>query len=212
MKYKFTPKRDYPILGFLLVLILFALVLFSNKQDTGELSGTKNALLSDEVHKNLPQDEIHRGVAGAEGTPSSANVSPRFIQMLDSMRKDVADHPADTLKIHQLADILGQAHQNDEATVYYEKILRKYPKRTDLIFSMAYLNFVNQKFDKVNEYMHRVLKIQPDNSDAKFNLGTIAFREGKNDEAREWWQEIIRKNPGSEIASRARASIAQLKK
>lgn len=199
MKYTFTPKRDYPILAVILIGILVALVILSNRP------ATKNTI------SDVPNDDIHKGLSGEGNKPSTANVSPQFIEKLNGMRKDAALHPDDTLKIRELADLLGQAHQIDEATVYYEKILRKFPQRTDILVSMAYLRFTRKEYDKSAEYLNRILKIHPDDTDAKFNLGALAAQQGKVDEARKWWSDIVKKHPGTEIGLHAQEALSQLK-
>ncbi len=198
MNYKFSPKRDYSILAAILIIILVVLVITNNK--------TKNEPVKP-ITGEMPQDEIHKGLKGADGAPSKSNVAPEFLKQLETLQKAVEDSPNDTLKIREYADFLAQAHKIDEASLYYEKILRKYPKRTDLLFSMAYFNYIGQKFDKVDAYLNRVLKVDPANLDAKFDLGQLAAAQGKTAEAKKIWQEIVSKYPNNPLADKAREAI-----
>ena len=203
MNYKFTPKRDYPILALVLIAVLVILVVTNNKTKDQPAKPVTGA---------MPQDEVHKGLTDATGAPSKANVSPEFMRQLEMLQKAVEDNPADTLKLREYADFLAQAHKIDEAVGFYEKILRKYPKRTDLLFSMAYFYYVNQNFEKVDGYLHRILKVEPDNSDAKFDLGQLYAAQGKFADAKKIWLEIITKQPNSPNAEKAKQSLAQIGK
>ncbi|HSD62272.1 MAG TPA: tetratricopeptide repeat protein, partial [Ignavibacteriaceae bacterium] len=102
------------------------------------------------------------------------------------------------------------AHRQEEALPYYEKILEMDPKRIDVLFDLAMINYNRQKFDKAEDYTQRILKNDKNNPQALYNLGAIAASKGEKERAREIWNKLISGYPNDEVTQLARSSLEKL--
>lgn len=189
------------------VIILLALtVLFFFAKPSGEKK-------IQQVTKDMPQDDIHKGMQDPlSKPPGKDNVSEQTRHMLDQMKKAVDANPDDTVKIREYADFLLAAHKPDDALIQYQNILKKDPKRADILFSIAFVHYSVQDYDKSEDYIRRGLTFDKDNLDAIYNLGAILATKGDKAGAEKVWNDLIKKYPNSQTATLAKESIEQLKK
>ena len=109
------------------VIAGLAVLLFFTSRDNENITADK-----------MPQDDIHKQF-NTEQPPGKGNVAPEFYQQLEILRKEVEKTPDDTARVKEYADYLTAAHQFDSAVPYYEQILSKNPKRTDIYFALTYI-------------------------------------------------------------------------
>lgn len=198
MKFKFSPIYVY--LG--IIVLAAVVIIFFTDVNNGTSPNSTAQMPDDDVHRNLPKD----------GTPpSAANVQKEIKERIDAMKKDVESNPADTLKMRQLADLLFQAHQPEEAGKYYEMIIKKDPKRIDMMFALSSVYYFKQDFDKTEEITKQILKVNPNNLEAKFNLGAVAATKGDTLRARAYWKEVLSGKPGHELEEMAKDALERTK-
>ncbi len=197
-----------PIYIYLLGIVLAVAVFFFISQD----SGTSVAPSQSEIaNKQIPQDDIHKGLQNPNGqAPGKDNVSDMVIKHLDMLKKAVDESPNDTLKLREYADFLAAAHKQDQAIEFYNRILKVNPKRTDIIFSVAYINYTNNKFDEAEKMLNRVLSYDKNNLQAYYNLGAIAYSSGNKDKAKQIWTKLAKDHPKTEMGDMAKKSLEQM--
>lgn len=161
--------------------------------------------------EQMPNDNVHKGLQNpTKEDPSKSNVSPEVYHHLDVLKKDADANPQDTAKTRAYADFLTAAHKQDEALPYYEKIIKKDPKRNDILFDLAMIYYNQHNLDKAEDYTNRILLNDKNNTQAMYNLGAIAAGKGEKDRAREIWNKIINNFPSDEVAQLARSSLEKL--
>ncbi|MBZ0199865.1 MAG: tetratricopeptide repeat protein [Ignavibacteriaceae bacterium] len=196
---RFKPVYIYVVL----VLAAVALFIFIPQSN-----GSKKT--ADLTNEEMPQDDIHKGLDSKQGPPNKDNVTGNIKHQMDMMKKAVEENPNDTLVVKDYADFLAAAHRRDEAIPLYERILKIDPKRSDILFNLAFIYYGEQKFDKAKETTKRILKIAPDDLRAHYNLGAIAQAEGNTAEAKEIWTELAEKHAATETGKLAKESIDKL--
>ena len=161
--------------------------------------------------RQMPDDNVHKGLQNpTKEDPSKSNVSPEVYHKMDVLKKDVETNPQDTAKMRAYADFMTAAHKQEEALPYYEKILKKDPKRNDILFTLAMIYYNQHNLDKAEDYTNRILKNDKNNTQAMYNLGAIAAGKGDKEKAREIWNKIITDFPSDEVSQLARSSIEKL--
>ncbi len=196
---KFKPLYAY--LGLVVILVVLLLV-FTQKNKSNSSADVSN--------QEMPNDDVHKGLKNG-GSPNRSNVSADIIRKMEELKKSVENNPGDTLKMKEYADFLTEAHKPDEAVKYYQKILKVNPKRTDILFSLAFIYYNKQDYDKSDELTNQILSYDKNNVLALYNLGAIAATKGDNEKAREVWNSLIEKYPNSEAAKAAQQSLNNLK-
>ncbi len=197
-------KKIKPLYIYLIGIILTVIIFYFITQDTSQTTPAPGNITGNQ----MPQDQVHKGL---QQPPGASNVMPEVMQKMEEMKKDVDAHPNDTLKVKQYADFLAEAHQKDKALVYYQKILNIDPKRKDVLFTVAYINYSNRNFDEAEKDLKQILNIDKRNVQAYYNLGAIAASKGDKVKAEQIWTKLIMEFPNSSLAQRAKESITQLK-
>lgn len=196
-----------PLYVYGIVILLVIAVIVITSIDSTEV---KNDIIND-PQAVMPQDDIHKGLSNNQGAgPSKSDVKPEFWENLDKMGKEVEANPNDTLKMRKYAELLSMAHQTDKALEQYEKILKKDPKRVDILLSEGLLYFNEGKYSEAEKVTSRVLDINKNHLEAKFNLGVIAVSQGDKEKARKIWTELAENNPGSEASEYAKEALKKL--
>ena len=197
-------KKIKPLYIYLTGIMLTIIIFYFITQDTSQTTPAPGNITGNQ----MPQDQVHKGL---QQPPGASNVMPEVMQKMEEMKKDVDAHPNDTLKVKQYADFLAEAHQKDKALVYYQKILNIDPKRKDVLFTVAYINYSNRNFDEAEKDLKQILNIDKRNVQAYYNLGAIAASKGDKVKAEQIWTKLIMEFPNSSLAQRAKESITQLK-
>lgn len=196
---KFKPLYAYLSLVAILVVLL---IVFTQKNNS-------NIPSRDRADQEMPNDDIHKGLKNGE-SPSRSNVSADILHKMEELKKEAEENPNDTLKIKEYADFLSEAHQPDDAIKYYQKILKVNPKRTDILFSLAFIYYNKHEYDKSEEFTNKILSFDKNNTLALYNLGAISATKGDKNKAKDIWNGIINKYPNSEAAKTAQESLSHL--
>lgn len=200
-------KNIKPIYIYGFGIIIAALVfIFLSQQDATDI--TKNP--ENTANQNIPNDEIHKGLNGSVLPPNKDNVMATVMQHLTMLKKAVDESPNDTAKIKQYADFLSAAHKPDEALAYYDKILKVNPHRTDILFSIAFINYNKQKFSDAEKCLVKVISYDKENLTAYYNLGAIAASKGDKNKAKEIWSKLVKEHPKTQIAELAQKSLNEI--
>jgi tetratricopeptide (TPR) repeat protein len=194
---KFKPLYLYIILSLIAVTILFILT----QENNPKISKTESV---------MPQDDLHKGLLEGTTPPGRGNVSEDVLKQLELLRKSVEENPNDTAKIREYADFLAAAHKPDQAITEYEKILKKYPSRTDIISAIAFIHYKNGEYAEAEKLINKVLSINKDDVQALYNLGAIAANQGDFAKAKIIWTKIVKEYPESELTELAKSSLNRL--
>jgi len=191
-----------------LYLILFTsfivgIILFTNKSNSSSDFGSM---------QNMPDDDVHLNMGKEGEMPSSANVMEDARKRLEELRLNYEKNPDDTLRTREYADLLRLAHQPDKAIELYEKIIKKDPKRIDILLELTFLYFNKGELDKAELFTNNILQIDKNHQLGTYNLGSIAAAKGDKVRAKSIWQGLIDKYPNTDIAFLAQQSILELEK
>ncbi len=159
--------------------------------------------------KEMPQDSIHKAMVNGE-RPGKNNVMASIMERMETLKEAAEKNPKDTVKLKQYADFLAQAHQPKESLKYYDKILKVNPKRIDILFSVAYLNYVIQKYNDAETVLNRIISIDKGNLRAYYNLGAIAATKGNKAKAKEIWSRLAKEHPGTKIGKLAEEALNRI--
>lgn len=187
------------IYGSVVVLAIIFLVFFNSGNDSNIPQNVQN--------NQMPNDSIYKGL---QAPPGKNNVSSDVKHHIEMLKKAVEENPKDTLKMREYADFLSAAHQQDEAITYYNKILSVNPKRSDVLFSLAYIYFNKKNFNEAEDLVNKILQYEPDNTEAIYNLGAIAASSGDKQKAKTQWEKLIKNYPGSNASKLAESSLRKL--
>lgn|GEM_PF-334157 len=203
-------KHVYLYIGGIAATII---ILYFVAKGNPEISSSANitAPPGDVTGRQMPQDQIHKGLENPIAEkPSKTNVLPSIMQHMAQLKKAVEEHPRDTAKLRGYAEFLSEAQMNDQALIYYKKILDINPRRVDVMSSMVYIYFSENNLEQAEEYLNKILSIDKNNIDALYNLGAVSANRGNRVKARELWTKIITNFPKSSLAQKARESLSQL--
>jgi tetratricopeptide (TPR) repeat protein len=196
---KIKPLYIYVIMA---AAAITALVIVANSDDTVQTAGI--------VNSQMPMDDIHKSFGNSQ-QPGRENVSSQIKQEMNKMKAKADAIPPDTAAIKDYADFLSSAHKPDEALAYYKKILDIDPKRSDVLFAMAFVYYSEQEYLKAEELTEKVFELDPSSHQALYNLGAIAATKGEKQKAVQYWERIIREFPGSSSADLAKQAVAKIK-
>jgi tetratricopeptide (TPR) repeat protein len=191
------------IYGAGIIIAALVFILLSQKDAS---DAAKNS--SDAANKQMPNDAIHKGLGGKQ--PGKDNVMEEVKQHLAMLKKAVDESPNDTVKIKQYAEFLAAAHNQDEALIYYNKILNVNPKRLDVLFSIAYIHYMKQEFPEAEKYLGKIISYDKNNVQAYYNLGAVAASKGDKVKAKEIWTKLIKDFPKGQITELAKKSMNEI--
>ena len=199
-------KPAYIYLPLALIVIAF-LIIVSQENDTTSSAVKTNA----SANGQMPNDEVHKGmqIPGNEA-PSKDNVSANYKHQVEALEKDIKEHPNDTLKLKEYADLITAGHRGKDAIQYYNRILKIDPTRKDIYFALTFIYYSEKNFDKAEDLTKKVLDLDPQNNQALYNLGAIAFAKGDKQKCRTIWEKLVKDFPNSDAANRAKSSLKEL--
>lgn len=202
MKIKFSPVVFYS--AFIMLAVAAMVIYFTvNTSDSAE---PKNQGMNE-----MPNDETHRNFKHPEMGGGGMNLRPDILAKLNDLKKSAEESPNDTLKMRELADFYFESHKPDDAMLYYNKILAKDSRRTDILHNITNIYYTQKEFGKAEETAKRILAINKDDVFAYYNLGAIYATSGNKDEARKIWNEILKKYPQNPIKELIQESLSQIK-
>jgi len=203
-KMKFKPLYMYGII----FVIIIAAIIFTSSNDKEELTAVSNPLGEAE----MPKDAVHQGMGGVNDGPSKSNVREDFWAKMDQYKADLEANPNDTLAMKNYAQMLGMAHQTEEAIELYEKILAIDPNRIDILLAEGLTFYNNQNYMMAEVVVKKIIALDDTNLEAKYNLGIIAASQDKNDEAIKIWKELAKKYPDEKVGKLSTNALEQISK
>lgn len=187
------------------VVLIAALVFFTDSAQNGKPDPNST--------KEIPDDDVHSQFkSDGMGEPSKNNVMTEAIKKLELLKAEVDKNPNDTLKVREYADMLTMAHKPDEAAKYYNTILKKDPKRIDILMQLTLVYYQMGDLIEAEKYTNNILKVDPKNAIGFFNLAVIAQAKGDLKKAEELMMKVAKENPKTEIGHMADQSVIQLRK
>jgi Flp pilus assembly protein TadD len=195
-----------------ILFVIAAVIVLIIVSDIGNTKAPTNNPANELTAKQMPEDDVHKGVQNPNSPPpSSQNVSESFKHELNSLKNEVDRNPDDTAAMKKYADLLVASHKPRESIALYENILKKNPKRIDILFSLSFVYFNSGDFSKAEEVTNKILHLDRKNQQAQYNLGAIAASNGNSEEARRIWTKLLSENPNSELSSMINESLKNLK-
>lgn len=189
-----------------ILIALIAIVVFIIASNQREEKITKGRNLA---NQEMPQDDIHKNLGNDKSMAhGQVKLNEETKKKMEELKAAVDANPNDTSKIREYADFLLAAHKPDESIPYYEMILKKNPKRTDILFSLTYIYYNKGDLNKAEEVTQQVLKIDSKNSMARYNLGVIEATRGNSEKAKQIWNSLLKDDPNSESAELARNALS----
>ena len=204
---KIKPLYIY-LAGIIICIILFYLI---SPNDKNTSTSSMTAPPGDITNQQMPNDSVHRNLMNPLAEkPSKDNVMASIMQHMEELKNDVEKNPNDTLKMKEYAGFLNEAHQKDQAIIYYNKILKKDPRRIDILTSLVFIYYNDKNFDEAESCLNKILNIDKNNVEAMYNLGAVYATKGDRAKARQLWSKIVNNFPASSVAQKARESIQRL--
>jgi tetratricopeptide (TPR) repeat protein len=185
-------------------------IIFIKTSSTNE--DKKMVASSDIANKQMPADPLHKGLnVPTTPAPSKDNVSEGFKHELNALETAYNKNPKDTAVIRKYADLLAASHKQDNAIVLYQKILEKYPERSDILFSLSFIYYNKGNFNNAEVITKKILISDKNNLQAMYNIGAIAATRGDVLKARNIWTNLVTNYPNSGISNLAKESLGKLK-
>ena len=142
-------------------------------------------------------------VISAQAIPVSSNAQPASAELataenvdhqihlqIFALKEHLADAPADTVKLSQLARLLHDAHQFQEAALYYNRLLEHNPENTQGWLDLANVYAALNDWEGAIHASKSLLAVRPDNPSAMYNLGAIYANQSQMNEAISWWVKV----------------------
>jgi len=147
----------------------------------------------------------------SEAAPSKENVSSSVRETITHLRELVKNDPTNTRNILELARMLQNAHNTQEAADYYAKGLALGGGNDSARIDYSLCLFEMGRIKESLEQNRIVLRRNPRNSQALYNIGAIHANTGARDSAEVYWRRLISMHPSNELALRAQRNLESLK-
>ena len=82
-----------------------------------------------------------------------------------------------------------------KAIELYLKVVKRDSRHRDARYNLAYLCFIQKRYDLAEKYYREVLKLDSKDADAYNNLGTVYERQGKTEAAERLYRQAVRVSP-----------------
>ncbi|MBK8947004.1 MAG: tetratricopeptide repeat protein [Ignavibacteriae bacterium] len=161
------------------------------------------------TEQQMPNDDVHSQLNNSQ-SPTGQNVTSEFKNRLKSLEDYVTKNPNDTAKVREYADLLYGSHNPQKSIELYKTILSKDSKRTDILMSLAIIQFEQNNFAEAENYIYKILEVNPKSVEAIYNLGVMEARKGNFDKAKLNWTKIVNEFPNSKLVETAKTSLAKL--
>ena len=156
-------------------------------------AGVFNTIPIVESSKNSSKfNEIHSGTNLEE------------LNTIKKLEEEVNKNPNNYENLLLLAHSLNDAGFYEKAIVHYEKYLKKFSKRTDVIVDYGVCYFELKKYEKAITILKSALQVEPKHQIAHFNLGIVNFTNNDLESAKSWWGKTVEIDPHSEVGQKAK--------
>ncbi len=148
--------------------------------------------------------------APSQTVPGANNVSHTFRVRTETLRRQIEEMPSDTTAILELAHLLDDAHQTEEAVQYYNKYLNVSRMNPQVWLDLTNCYARLEQWDKAIATSKALLEVFPKHPAAMYNLGAIFANQGDDDEALRWWLQVQAQQEDPDLALKAQHSLLQL--
>jgi tetratricopeptide (TPR) repeat protein len=146
----------------------------------------------------------------AAPVPTKDNVRNVLKDELEHLHHVVDKDPENPRALFQLAALLQDSHNNQEAANYYVRGLALNPDNNASRIDYSLCLHALGKTDEALTQNRIVLKHDPSNIQALFNIGALFANRGVRDSAVTYWTKLIAKHPGESLASQARENLSRV--
>ncbi len=142
--------------------------------------------------------------------PSKDNVSKTVQEKIGHLKDVVAKNPADSRTAFELARLLQDGHNTQEAIQYYEIGLKADARDNGARIDYSLCLYQLGREEDALKQNRIVLRSDGVNAQALFNIGAIHANRGVSDSAKYYWNKLITAHPGDALAVKAEENIKQL--
>lgn len=131
-------------------------------------------------------------------------------QEIKAKLEQLAEDPESVTLNIEMANLLFDHSQFDQAIPFYKKALSGDPRNIAVQIDMAVCYFNLRQFDQAIAEMEKALEIDPIHPKGLFNMGIIYYNLKNFDKVREYWTKLIAAHPKGMEAARARELLSNL--
>jgi len=142
--------------------------------------------------------------------PSKDNVSTNVRETIQHLRTVVQDEPENASALLELANMLFDAHNAQEAVGYYERGLRINPGNIDARIDYSLCLFQLGRPREALDQNRSVIRLEPGNIKALYNIGAVHANQGAKDSAEYYWSKVIKIDSEDALAKQAATNIGRL--
>ncbi len=168
--------------------------------------------LSDSTSPTTKANPVNENAGASSGSIDGKQMPPNHDKLIEAqnIRDHLKDNPNDTEHWTQLGNLLFDAGQFGEAIPAYKTSLEQQPNNHDVRTDYAVCLFNTGQLDQAIAELERVVQSNPNHATALFNLGVVSVHANRPQEARTYWNRVVEIDPSSEMAIKARESLANL--
>ena len=142
--------------------------------------------------------------------PGRDNVDHSVRAKTEALKRQVETAPRDTTALFRLAVLLQDAHQPEEAALYYERYLALQPANRQAWLDLANCYAEAGAWRRAHEATLRLLDRYPKDPSALYNMGAILANLSDAAGARSWWEQARAQTADPAIAAQAATALQQL--
>ena len=90
-----------------------------------------------------------------------------------------------------LAWLYGKAGQQDAAIAEYQRLVRRFPKETDLHNSLGALLFRQHRFEEALASFRKLLELNPHHAEGSYYVGMILRKLGRDEDPRHAFEDVL---------------------
>ena len=194
------PTRDrLPIIVSLLLGIAVVSVLFARRSTEAARPSSAAADAVARAHE-----------AAGVRTDAPAPVAPGFEARLAESRARLAESPDDPDRLLELARLLHDGHQPDEAVALYRRAVAVDPERADAQYDLAAVWAELRHWAEATDVLEARLAQAPDDVVALYDLGAVRANAGDRRGARGWFERVLTTSTDTTLRRRAEGALRRL--
>lgn len=145
--------------------------------------------------------------------PASVAQAPSNTSLVNDLQARLKEKPNDPDILWKLADAYFEAHQYDQAAVYYKKTLNLKPNEADVYNDAGLSLHYSKQSDEALKYVEEGIKRNPYHQRIWLTKGFIlAYGKGDLEGAKAAWEKANALNPESQVGKAAADFLAQFNK
>ena len=137
-------------------------------------------------------------------------LAPGFEARLAESRARLAEAPDDPDRLLELARLLHDGHQPDEAVALYRRAVAADPERADAQYDLAAVLAETRQWAEATEVLEARLVQAPDDVVALYDLGAVRANAGDREGARAWFERALSASTDSTLRRRAEEALERL--